>query len=122
MLPRSTGGPLAMSPGPSGIDITEAELDAAEHDWDGYWSATRAVELTAAVERHAGQLARAHALRGADAVHLASALAIGDPELIIAAWDRRPTVPAHITQFRLCRPGHDHKCIPWGAKPRASVV
>jgi uncharacterized protein len=70
-------------------DITEAELDEAERDWDGYWAATRPVELTAAVERHAGQLARAHALRGADAVHLASALAIGDPDLIIAVWDRR---------------------------------
>lgn len=70
-------------------DITEAELDAAERDWDSYWAATRPVELTAAVERHAGQLARAHALRGADAVHLASALAIGDPELIIAVWGRR---------------------------------
>lgn len=70
-------------------DITGAELDAAEHDWDGYWAAIRPVELTAAVERHAGQLARAHALRGAGAVHLASALAIGDPELIVAVWDRR---------------------------------
>ena len=70
-------------------DITGAELDAAEHDWDGYWAAIRPVELTAAVERHAGHLARAHALRGAGAVHLASALAIGDPELIVAVWDRR---------------------------------
>jgi uncharacterized protein len=70
-------------------DFSAAELDAAERDWDDYWAATRPVELTAAVERHAGQLARAHALRGADAVHLASALAIGDPELIVAVWDRR---------------------------------
>lgn len=70
-------------------DITQAELDAAERDWEGYWAATRPVELTAAAERHAGQLARAHALRGADAVHLASALAIGDPDLIIAVWDQR---------------------------------
>jgi predicted nucleic acid-binding protein len=38
---------------------------------------------------HAGQLARVHALRGADAVHLASALAIGDPDLVVAVWDRR---------------------------------
>jgi predicted nucleic acid-binding protein len=70
-------------------DITEAELDEVERDWDGYWAATRPVELTAAVERHAGQLARTHALRGADAAHLASALAIGDPDLIVAVWDRR---------------------------------
>jgi hypothetical protein len=47
------------------------------------------------VERHAGQLARSHALRGteavrgADAVHLASALAFGGPDHIIAVWDRR---------------------------------
>jgi hypothetical protein len=47
------------------------------------------VELTAAVEQHAGQLARTYAFRGAGAVHLASALAIGDPDLILAAWDRR---------------------------------
>jgi predicted nucleic acid-binding protein len=70
-------------------DITQTELDAAERDWDGYWAATRPVELTTAVERHAGQLARDHALRGADAVHLASALAVGDPDLIVAVWDRR---------------------------------
>lgn len=70
-------------------DLTETELAAAERDWEGYWAATRPVELTSAVERQAGQLARDHALRGADAVHLASVLAIGDPDLIIAVWDRR---------------------------------
>ena len=70
-------------------DLDEADLDDAERTWDSYWAATRPVELTAAVEQHAGQLARAHALRGADAVHLASALAIGDPDLVVAAWDRR---------------------------------
>jgi hypothetical protein len=40
------------------------------------------------VERHAGQLPRTVALRSADAVHLASALALADPDLIIAVWDR----------------------------------
>jgi len=70
-------------------DLDEAELDDIERAWDSYWAAIRPVELTAAVERHAGQLARTYALRGADAVHLASALAIGDPDLILAAWDRR---------------------------------
>jgi hypothetical protein len=70
-------------------DIAETELDAAERDWEGYWAATRPVEFTTAVERHAGQLARDHTLRGADAVHLASVLAVGDPDLIVAVWDRR---------------------------------
>ena len=70
-------------------DLDDHDLDAAEHAWDDYWAATRPVELTTAVERHAGRLARSHALRGADAVHLASALAIGDPDLVVAVWDRR---------------------------------
>ncbi|OHV04332.1 type II toxin-antitoxin system VapC family toxin [Mycobacterium talmoniae] len=70
-------------------DLTESELADAERDWQDFWAATRPVELTAAVEQHAGQLARAHALRGADAVHLASALALGEPQLIVAVWDRR---------------------------------
>jgi predicted nucleic acid-binding protein len=70
-------------------DLSEDDLDTAEQAWEQYWAAVRPVELTAAVERHAGHLARSHALRGADAVHLASALAIGDPDLIIAVWDRR---------------------------------
>jgi predicted nucleic acid-binding protein len=82
-------------------DITQAQLDAAERDWEGYWAATRPVGLTAAVERHAGELARAHALRGADAVHLASALAVGDPGLIVAVWDRRLHTGAHATGCRV---------------------
>jgi uncharacterized protein len=75
-------------------DLSEAELEVAERAWEPFWAAIRTVELTAAVERHAGTLARAHALRGADAVHLASALAIGDPDLTLAVWDRRLHVGA----------------------------
>jgi hypothetical protein len=47
------------------------------------------VELTAAVEHHAGDLASAYSLRGADAIHLASALAIELSDLIVAVWDHR---------------------------------
>ena len=87
-------------------DLSEADLDTAEQAWEQYWAAIRPVELTAAVERHAGTLARSHPLRGADAVHLASALAVGDPDLTLAVWDRRlhvgaataglPVAPAHL--------------------------
>ena len=70
-------------------DIDADGHRTAEQAWEEFWAATRPVELTPAVERHAGELAREHALRGADSVHLASALAIGDPDLIIAVWDRR---------------------------------
>jgi uncharacterized protein len=69
--------------------LTGLETDAAGEAWDRYWAAIRPVELTAAVEQRAGQLARLHALAGGDAVHLASALAIGDPGLVVTVWDRR---------------------------------
>lgn len=61
----------------------------AEAAWEEYRMATRAVELTETITSRAGQLARTHALRGADAVHLASALAVGVDELIFAVWDQR---------------------------------
>jgi uncharacterized protein len=82
-------------------DLADHDLDAAEKAWDDYWAATRPVELTAAVEQQAGQLARAQALRGADAVHLASALAIGDPELVLAVWDRRLHAGARAAGLRV---------------------
>lgn len=90
-------------------DITETELDTAERDWDGYWAAVRAVELTVQVERRARELARVDALRGTDAVHLASALAIGDPDLIVAVWDRRQHAAAHSAGCRVAPAQLDDK-------------
>jgi uncharacterized protein len=70
-------------------DLGDEDLLAAEQAWEEFWAATRPVELTPTVEQQAGQLAKSHALCGADAVHLASALAINDPDLVVAVWDRR---------------------------------
>ncbi len=70
-------------------DLSPRGVASAEREWERYWAAVRPVELTADVQRSAGQLARRHALRGADAVHLASALAIDDPHLVVAVWDQR---------------------------------
>jgi uncharacterized protein len=70
-------------------DLGDEDLEEAESTWEEFWAATRKVELSAGVARHAGRVARSHALRGADAVHLASALAIGDDDLVVAVWDRR---------------------------------
>ena len=86
-------------------DLSSSDLDIAEQNWEQYWAAVRPVELTAAVERHAGQLARSHALRGADAVHLASALALADPDLIIAVWDKRLHAGASGAQLQVA-PAH----------------
>jgi uncharacterized protein len=79
----------ALVVGGSKTEPRQEEMDNAEQAWEQYWASVRPVELTAAVERHAGQLAGTYALRGADAVHLASALALADPDLIVAVWDRR---------------------------------
>ncbi|HEY1822967.1 MAG TPA: type II toxin-antitoxin system VapC family toxin [Trebonia sp.] len=70
-------------------DLGDEDLVTAEQAWEEFWAASRPVELTPAVEQQAGQLAKSHALRGADAVHLASALAIDNPDLVVAVWDRR---------------------------------
>jgi hypothetical protein len=55
--------------------------------WQGFWRAMVVVELTQQVADHAAELAAEHALRGADAIHLASALAVG--EVVVAVWDTR---------------------------------
>jgi predicted nucleic acid-binding protein len=70
-------------------DLTASEAAAAAADWELFWASMRPVELSADVERAAGSLAVSHQLRGADAVHLASALALGSTDLIVAVWDKR---------------------------------
>jgi uncharacterized protein len=69
--------------------ITEREYTEAQTAWSRHWGAVRPIELSAAVADRAGELARALSLRGADAVHLASALAVGLDDLVIAVWDRQ---------------------------------
>jgi hypothetical protein len=46
-------------------------------------------------------LAGEHTLRGADAVHLAGALAVGTDELLFAVWDQRLRSGAEATGIRL---------------------
>ncbi|MDP9319170.1 MAG: type II toxin-antitoxin system VapC family toxin [Actinomycetota bacterium] len=69
--------------------LTKQQYRGAQQSWKSFWSEMRPVELTKEVEREAGRLAGVHSLGGADAVHLASALAIGATNLLVAAWDRR---------------------------------
>lgn len=69
--------------------LPPARARRAASAWEEYWAATRAVELTDAVSAHAGRLASGHALRGVDAVHLASLLAVGAGATLFAVWDQR---------------------------------
>jgi hypothetical protein len=55
-------------------DPDQGDLELAERAWDEYWAATRPRRADPAVEQHAVQLAREHALCGTDAIHIASAL------------------------------------------------
>lgn len=72
-----------------GHRLTDAGRRDAESAWEEYWAAMRPVNMTDPITAHAGALAGVHALRGADAVHLASALAIGTADTVFAVWDQR---------------------------------
>lgn len=70
-------------------ELSRAGLRAALGSWEEFWAAMRPVELTETVASRAGALARTAALRGADAVQLASVIALGSADVIFAVWDRR---------------------------------
>lgn len=78
----------------------------AETAWEQFWAATRAVELTERISALAGELAGEHALRGADAVHLASVLAVGSSDTMLAVWDQRLRSGAQAAGIQLA-PAHD---------------
>lgn len=63
--------------------------DAALHEWDRYRWEVDFFELTSAIASHAADIAVTHPLGGADAVHLATALALEQNDMVIATWDRR---------------------------------
>ena len=70
-------------------DLGEEALETCRQNWERLWTDLRPVEITARVAEAAGRLAERRRLRGADAVHLASALEIGTPHVVMAVWDRR---------------------------------
>jgi predicted nucleic acid-binding protein len=57
--------------------------------WERLWAAVRPVELSGTVTARGGELATSHPLSGADAIHLASAEALGVADVVVATWDRR---------------------------------
>lgn len=69
--------------------LVHEALVECQRSWERIWTELRPVELTAQVAAAAGRLAERRHLRGADAVHLASALEVGTHHLVMAVWDRR---------------------------------
>lgn len=55
-------------------DLDQADFQSAVTDFDADWPNLLYLDVTASVARHAGNLAQQHALRGFDAVHLATTL------------------------------------------------
>lgn len=68
--------------------IDRRGLRRAVSDLEAATSSMLLVGVDAALAREAGRLAEEHALRGYDAVHLATALSGQDHELVVVTWDR----------------------------------
>lgn len=81
--------------------LERSDQSRAEAAWENYWAATRTVELTGLITTHAGRLAGEPALRGADAVHLASLLAVGVSQTLFAVWDQPLRAAAHAAGVQL---------------------
>jgi len=69
-------------------DLSAQALSRAVLEWSGLWTSLRVVPLSEAVTARSGELAEDHVLTGADAVHLASALALSQ-EVLFVTWDQR---------------------------------
>ena len=60
----------------------------AKGDLDRAIASLRIVELHAGLARAAGEVAERFGLRALDAIHLASALALGRDNTVVVTWDR----------------------------------
>lgn len=69
--------------------LTNRSYTAAADTWEETWAALRPIRLTEVIGLLAGTLARQRVLHGADAVHLATALAIPTEHVVLATWDHR---------------------------------
>jgi predicted nucleic acid-binding protein len=75
--------------------LTATELRTAVDDLNSIVEEIDYLEVTANLALSAGQLAEAHALRGYDAVHLASAVVVNDAELVLVTGDHHLGSAAH---------------------------
>lgn len=69
--------------------ISGREARRAGGRLESLWDEVVAVSVDAPLSSSAGDLAATHGLSGADAVHLATALAVAGDDLAFATWDER---------------------------------
>jgi len=67
--------------------LTVRQLRAAVREFEARYLELDVVELDDVLARRAGHLAELHGLRGYDAVHLAAADRVRDPDLVVVAGD-----------------------------------
>lgn len=67
--------------------IGARELRIARQRFEALWAAVDRLDVAEPLVRRAGELAEAHGLRAYDAVHLASAEDLGDPEVVFVSAD-----------------------------------
>jgi predicted nucleic acid-binding protein len=80
-------GRAALASARRGGRLTSSGLTRALSDFEEVQQELVLVGMDEALAREAGELADSLALRGYDAVHLASALALGDGEVALITWD-----------------------------------
>ncbi len=57
-------------------------------DFDRYWAEMRVIDVDDPMARHAAEIADRTGLKGADAIHVATGLAVGAEEAVLVTWDR----------------------------------
>lgn len=68
--------------------LDQRALHRAINDLEHALTATQLIGVDQRLARAAGALAEEHALRGYDAVHLATVLAVNDAQLLVVTWDK----------------------------------
>lgn len=81
--------------------LTERSQEDAKDALEERFRELDQVEITGELVRLAGDLAERHALRGYDAIHLASALVLGAGDGILVTWDRDLVRAGHASGLNL---------------------
>lgn len=68
--------------------LSGEQLSNAKASLERRFATIAVVEVTSEIARLGGERAEAHALRGYDALHLASALIIPPADLVMVTWDK----------------------------------
>ncbi len=78
----------ALAAAARGRRLSPAEHRAARRQLEAALDQVQVVELSRDLAITAGDVAERHALRGADAIHLASALVLMPDPVVLITWDR----------------------------------